>query len=206
VVGNGIREDLFFPRDRIQARSILGLPANGRLIGTAGAITAGRGISDMFKAFIRLAAQDENLWLVYAGPRDSTPTSYRHERIIDLGILPQEKVPLFFSALDVALICNLDSTFGRYCFPQKLYEIIACGTPVVAAAVGEVLSLLQTHPDNLYPAGDDIALTRKIEHHLQHPSPLNILPISWPQWGDQLEAFFRTITVATDIQTVTETE
>lgn len=193
VIGNGIREDLFFPRDRTQARSILGLPANGRLIGTAGAITAGRGISDMFKAFIHMTAQDENLWLAYAGPRDSTPTSYRHERIIDLGILPQEKVPLFFSALDVALVCNLDSPFGRYCFPQKLYEIIACGTPVVVAAVGEALSLLQTHPDSLYPAGDDITLARKIEHHLQYPSPFMMSTMSWSQWGNKLEDFFRSI-------------
>lgn len=190
VIGNGIRKDLFFPRDRILARGLLELPANGRLIGTAGAITADRGISDMFKAFAHMAAQDENLWLVYAGPRDSTPAAYRHERIIDLGILPQEKIPFFFSSLDVALVCNLDSAFGRYCFPQKLYEIIACGTPVVATGVGEVSSLLQAHPDSLYPAGDYIALARKIEHHLQYPSPLTISAMTWSQWGGELEDFF----------------
>jgi glycosyltransferase involved in cell wall biosynthesis len=34
VVGNGVRSDLFYPRDRIAARKHLGLPVNGRTFNT----------------------------------------------------------------------------------------------------------------------------------------------------------------------------
>lgn len=193
VIGNGVREDLFYPRNREDARAQLGLPSKAWLIGTAGAISTGRGIADMFRAFLHLATRYENLWLVHAGPRDATPSAYRHKRIIDLGILPHARVPVLLSALDVAVVCNRDSTFGRYCFPQKLHEIIACGTPLVAAAVGDVADLLRTWPDRLYSPGDFLALAGKIEDLLCHPAPLNQQPMTWSQETIKLETFFEAI-------------
>lgn len=191
VIGNGISEDMFFQRNRRNAREALRLPKVARLIGTAGAINASRGIADLFEAFLHLAARDENLWLVYAGPRDSTPRRYPHERIIDLGILPQDKVALLFSALDVAVICNRDSDFGRFCFPQKLNEIIACGTPFVAASVGDVALKLGQQHEYLYPPGDWITLAEKIAHHLDQQSKITIKAATWKDCAVQLEAFFQ---------------
>jgi glycosyltransferase involved in cell wall biosynthesis len=193
VLGNGVPKGLFFPRDRHAARERLRLPDNARLIGTAGAISAGRGIADLFKAFHRLALEDQNLWLVHAGHCDATPAQHRHPRIIDLGILSQERVADLFSALNVAVVCNLDSPFGRYCFPQKLYEIIACGAPLVAASIGDVANLLQAHPECLYPPGDYRALAVRIKHHLAHAKTKSVKPITWTQRGMQLEAFFLSI-------------
>lgn len=193
VIGNGIRDDLFFARDRAVARSRLGLPSNARLIGSAGAIDSSRGIDDLFKAFLRLAKQDENLWLVHAGPKDSMPSKFHHERIIDLGILPQEQIPWLLSALDVAVICNRDSAFGRYCFPQKFYEAIACGTPLVAAAVGDVASLLQHRPECLYPPGDHDGLAARISQLFMQPSQPGLPVLTWQHEARRLEAFFQSI-------------
>src|SRR5690606_33533407 len=64
TVVNGVRKDLFQPRDQALARRSLGLPQGARLIGTAGALTADRGISDLFDAFELLSRRDEQLWLV----------------------------------------------------------------------------------------------------------------------------------------------
>ena len=193
VIGNAVPENLFLPLDRYAARERLGLPARARLVGTAGAICADRGIADLFTAFERLARNDHDLWLVHAGPHETTPAQYRHPRIIDLGILPHEAVPHLFSALDVAVVCNLDSPFGRYCFPQKLYEIIACGTPLVAAAVGDVARLLQTNLQCLYPPGDDLALAERIAHQLDRPTPVAVAAPTWAQQAERLEAFFQAI-------------
>lgn len=191
VIGNGVRTELFYPRSKTAARRMLGLPEAGRLIGTAGSIRSDRGIADLFKAFLHLAEQDKNLWLVYAGPRDATPNSYRNERIIDLGELDQEKIPHFFSALDVAVICNRDSMFGRYCFPQKLFEIVACRTPMVVAEVGDVASLLREQPYSLYPPGDHIALAERLACLLREPTHQYDLAVAtWQQRATELGNFF----------------
>lgn len=188
VVGNGVRRDLFFPRDRLAARERLGLPAGVKLVGTAGAISADRGIDDLFEAFLQLADADPAVRLVFAGPRDGTPARYRHPRIVDLGVLPFERVPDLLSALDVAVVCNRDSAFGRYCFPLKLYEIVACGTPVVAAGLGDVATILGGHPESLYRPGDVADLARRIAGQLAAPRQSAGLAVpTWDDWSGVVE-------------------
>jgi glycosyltransferase involved in cell wall biosynthesis len=190
VLGNAVRKDVFRPRPKHEARAALGLPGEARLVGTAGAIMAQRGVNALFEAFLRLAEEDPALWLVHAGPADGTPACYPHPRIIDLGVLAHERVPDLFSALDVAVVCNLDSAFGRFCFPQKFFEILACGTPVVAAAVGDVGDLLEARADCLFSAGSAADLERCIRSQLDRPRPVADLEI--PDWSDraaELERF-----------------
>ena len=150
VLQNAITQRIFRPRDRQTSRVALGLPTAARIIGTAGAISKDRGIELMFQAFLELAEADDDLWLVHAGPIDRTiERRFRHPRIVDMGVLPLEDVPQVISSLDVAIICNKDSDFGRYCFPMKLHEIIAMQVPLVAAAVGDVASVLTGYPELL---------------------------------------------------------
>jgi glycosyltransferase involved in cell wall biosynthesis len=190
VIGNAVRPDLFFPRDKSKSRAELKLPLTAKLIGSAGSITADRGVSDMFTAFERLAAEDEDVWLVHAGPVDRETLSHSHTRIINLGSLPLEQVPTLLAALDVAVICNRDSAFGRYCFPLKFYEAVACRTPLVAAAVGDVAKLLADYPQCRYTPGNPDELAAKIKEHLR--TGTFYLPLKVSSWCDRanaLEAF-----------------
>lgn len=169
VIGNGVNMELFHPIDRRECRERLGLPVDAKLVGCAGAIDASRGIDDMFQAFLHLADTFPDLHLVFAGPRDATPGRYRHPRIIDMGIMPPQQIPVLINSLDASIVCNLDSGFGRYCFPMKLYESMACGVPIVAAAVGDVPMLLP-HSDGLtYPPGSPILLAQALIQYLQVP-------------------------------------
>lgn len=187
VVVNGIRENMFHPRDRAQARTSLGLPHDARIIGTAGALTADRGISDLFEAFERIAADDDDLWLIHAGPTDGSFGSRHHPRIFDLGILQQQCVPELLAALDVGVICNRDTAFGRYCFPLKLHEMLAMKIPVVAAALGDVRHLLAGSPQSLYAPGDVAMLARRIRMQLSEPSIAEIAPVRWQGCASVLE-------------------
>jgi glycosyltransferase involved in cell wall biosynthesis len=193
VLQNGTNPILFQPHDRAASRRTLGLPEHGRFIGTAGSISAGRGIVAMFEAFLELAKEMPDLHLVFAGPRDGTALRYRHPRIIDLGILPQERVPLLLSALDLGVISNLDSPFGRYCFPQKLYEFAACGIPFVAADVGETAAMLRQQPHLLFSPNNAGELAGRVRGLLegQCPPQLTIPVRTWEELGGELEAFFR---------------
>jgi glycosyltransferase involved in cell wall biosynthesis len=194
AIGNGVRRDLFKPIDQSQARKTLGLPLDAQLIGTAGAITANRDIRTLFDAFLMLASENRFLHLIIAGPRDHTPSYYQHPRIIDLGVLPHDQVPLLFSALDVAVVCNRDSEFGRYCFPLKLFEIIACGTPIVAAKIGDVAAILAGYPNSLYIPGDASGLARLVLHQLERPDRLTDLTIpTWDEMSGLVEIYFRSI-------------
>ena len=179
VVINGIRKDLFHERDKSHARASLGLPPDARIIGTAGALTADRGISDLFDAFERLAYHDANLWLVHAGPTDSSSGNRHHPRIVDFGMLPQQEVPVLLAALDVGVVCNRDSAFGRYCFPLKLHEMLAMRIPVVAAALGDVETLLASNPPSLYAPGDVEMLAERISAQLSMPSIYNVASPGW---------------------------
>ena len=116
------------------------------------------------------------------------------ERTIDLGILNQQQMPLLFSALDVGIVCNLDSTFGRYCFPQKLYEIIACGTPVVATSMGDVRVALKDTRHSLFEPEDHQSLAECVCEHLRGPHTAPAIPAqTWRSHADNVDAFFRQI-------------
>ena len=56
--------------------------------------------------------------------------------MIALGTLAPDRMPAFWAALDVASIGLRDDAFGRYCYPQKLAEIEAVGTPMVFPRIG----------------------------------------------------------------------
>lgn len=186
VVVNGVRKDIFHPRDKDLARDALGLPRKARIVGTAGALTADRGISDLFEAFGLLAEHDDGLWLVHAGPTDASVRYGHHPRIVDFGMLPQQRVPELLAALDVGVVCNRDSAFGRYCFPLKLHEMLAMRIPVVAAALGDVRQLLARYPECLYIPGDMAMLGERIAAQLARPLVNDVASPAWQECADEL--------------------
>ena len=193
VLQNAVRPDLFYHRDRTACRQRLGLPADARIIGTAGALYANRGIDALFQGFEILAAKDDNLHLAIAGPRQRRIHIPNRPRVHDLGILPLEEVPALFSALDVAVVCNRNSAFGCYSFPQKAYEIIACRVPLVAAAVGSMNEMLAEYPQCLYEPENPKSLAQAIERQLEARTVVNLPAPSWADSARQLADFFEKV-------------
>ncbi len=183
VLGNAIRKNIFHPRQKKKVRELLGLPIDAELVGTAGALTSSRGIEVLLKAFQKIAQVNPNIWLVVAGPRDRALTDFHHDRLIDMGILKLDSVAQLYCALDVAVICNIDSDFGRYCFPQKFFEIVACGSPLVAADVGEMKLLLADRPDCLFLSNSVDGLVECIHGQFSNPAPIKDIPV--PAWSDR---------------------
>lgn len=188
VLGNAIRQDLFGAFDKAEARRLLDLPEKGILFGTAGAITADRGIGILVSAFTQIARQRKNVYLVIAGQRDKTIEEFAHERIVDLGELPLDKIKFVYNALDVAVICNKPSAFGEYCFPQKFYEIVACECPVIAASVGELQDLLGNQKNLLFEAESPSGLAEALLRQIDSPVLFEQFDVpSWESRAKQLE-------------------
>jgi len=193
VIENAVRSDIFFPRDMRESRKQLGLPPDAIIIGTAGALHKNRGIDALFRGFERLASENDRIHLAIAGNRDHRTRIPSGQRVHDLGLLPQADVPLLINSLDVAVICNLDSEFGRYCFPQKAYEILSCRRPLVAADVGAMKELLAKYPSNLFMPNDPVDLSRVVRIQLQSPTVPDIPIPTWDSLAERLDIFLQSI-------------
>ncbi len=188
VLENGITAD-FAPKDRLECRRKLGLPVQARIVGTTGALDTERGVELLFAAFRQLAAQDARLRLLLAGRLAGGLRIPADERITYLGELPSAAVPDVIGAMDLFVVCNRRSAFGDYCFPQKLYEAIACGVPVLVADTRGVAERFRSAPRHLYEPGSLASLAAGMANLLAQPSLPAIQARSWRDHAAALESF-----------------
>lgn len=187
VLPNAVNDTLFHPRERAACRAEFGLPEDAPLVGTAGMLSTRRGIEALFAAFEQLHAEAPAARLVLAGPRHPGTPLPEHPAVTWLGNLPHERIPSFYGALDVAVICNLPTDFGNYCFPQKYFEILACGVPVVAARVGALAALEGRPVSAFYEPGNTASLAAALSACLRAPEPPDRATTSWRERAEALE-------------------
>jgi glycosyltransferase involved in cell wall biosynthesis len=191
VIENGIRKDVFGPRDKNACRKRLGLPIDSIIIGTAGALDKSRGIETLFQAYQALTHEIDDLHLALAGPRRPRLAIPVGARVHDLANLPNRNVAEFLNALDLAVICYRNSAQGEISFPQKAYEIVACRTPLVAARVGSMIELLENYPECLFQAENPVSLVQAIRRQLKHKTVVELPVPSWNDSARRLSAFFQ---------------
>lgn len=191
VVCNGIPPGLFRPIDQAESRRKFELPQEARIIGFSGAISAARGVSTVLKAFGQMAQSDTNLLFALAGRIDKGMTLQSHERLRYIGQLPYDQVPEFINCLDVGLVSNLNSEFGRYSFPMKTFEYLACGVPIVAANVGETATLFRDHTEVLYEPENTNSLIGALRRQLTQPTAVRVVPVTWPDLTRKVDEFLQ---------------
>lgn len=88
--------------------------------------------------------------------------------VIDLGWTEPEKLPALLSSADAGLYLMDDTLLNRTKCPVKLADLIACGVPVVAEAVGQVAEyVVSGHNGWLCRQGDVAGLIKKTVTLLQ---------------------------------------
>ena len=193
VIENGVRIDIFRPRDKYGARQRLGLPTETIIIGTAGALEESRGIETLFQAYQALTREMNELHLAVAGPRSTRLMIPDGPRVHDLGHLPHANVPEFLNALDVAVICYRNSAQGEISFPQKAYEIVACRIPLVAARVGSMIEFLDDYRGCLFEPENPASLAEAIRRQLTDKTIVEIPVPSWNDSAIRLSTFFQQV-------------
>lgn len=181
VMPNGISTQYFFKANKVQARKELGLPVEGFFIGTAGELSLMKGLAEVYQAWSEIERLNTNTYLILAGKIDKKLPLPTGDRVIYLGQLKEQDVGYLFRALDIGLIPAKDSDFGKYCFPQKMYEMLACNLDIVASKVGEISKVLKEYPNHLYEATDTADLTRKVLNQYNHMQKINIPCLTWAQ-------------------------
>jgi glycosyltransferase involved in cell wall biosynthesis len=144
VIPNGIDETRFFPEDRFASRKKLGLPTQGEMIVSIGSLLPVKGHERLIAAMAVLKVRQPNLraYIVGEGPlraklQRSIASAGLAEHVFLIGSRANEELRFWFSAADVSCLTSL-----REGWPNVVSESIACGTPVVATAVGGVPEII----------------------------------------------------------------
>jgi glycosyltransferase involved in cell wall biosynthesis len=190
VLENAVSRENFRPLSKAQARKYFRLDEDATIIGTMGAIQSNKDIDTLLKAFYRLSESGENFRLVLAGRYDDRLVASIPSNVVLLGDIEYEQVPQFIASLDVGVVSLKNDPFGKYCFPQKACEFMACGVPIVAGRVGAIAEILSDIPRALYAPGDWVDLMRAIEYQLENRA----LP-GWQvsDWDQQAETMYKVL-------------
>jgi D-inositol-3-phosphate glycosyltransferase len=147
VVPPGVDHRVFVPGDRAAARRALGLEPDGRVLLYVGRIQPLKGADLAVRCLAQLGA-DASLLVVGgpSGPDGEAEVVGLRRLVDDLGlgrrvqfVPPQshERLVAYYQAADVCLVPSRTESFGLVAL-----EAAACGTPVVAADVGGLGSVV----------------------------------------------------------------
>ncbi len=153
IVAPGVDHAFFAPGDRPQARRAIGLDPDGPVIVFVGRIQPLKGLSLAVEALAGAVAAGGRAaaarMIVVGGPsgphgpdelaRIETLIDAHglHDRVLRAPAQPHELLSTYFRAADVCLVPSRSESFGLVAL-----EAAACGTPVLASAVGGLTTIV----------------------------------------------------------------
>jgi glycosyltransferase involved in cell wall biosynthesis len=173
VVPNGVDSRKFRPMAKAEARSALGVPTDAKVILSVGHLTANKGVLFLIRALKKLldAEPARNMLLLIAGGGEYRRELEREvaalelgEQVRFLGPVAHDRLYVCYSAADVS--CLLSEMEG---WPNVILESIACGTPVVATAVGGVPEIIRSDEVGLLTAREDASVADAIRQAINRP-------------------------------------
>ena len=179
IVPPGVDHAFFGPGHRPQARRALGLPLDGRLLLFVGRIQPLKRADVAIEALAELRAHgDEPYRLVVvggpSGPHGEKSLQSLHDVADARGVRefvhfiepqPHELLSSYYRAADVCLVPSRSESFGLVAL-----EAAACGTPVVASAVGGLTTLVDDgHTGYLVDEPDPRAYAAAVRRVFERP-------------------------------------
>jgi teichuronic acid biosynthesis glycosyltransferase TuaC len=176
VIPNGVDPLLFSPMSQAEARRQCGLPENATILLTVAGLYEGKGQHTIIEALPSLVARVSDARYVMVGsPRPGETYQRRLEgmvrklglegKVLFAGPRPQSELRSWFSAADVSVLATQSEGW-----PNVLLESLACGTPVVATAVGGAPEIVRDgHDGFLVPRGDRAGFHDALLRALEQP-------------------------------------
>lgn len=175
VVAPGVDHAFFGPGHRPQARRALGLPLDVPLLLFVGRLQPLKRAEVAVRALAAL--RDDAQLVIVGGPSGPDAEAYRRRleaEVADAGLAhrvrfvepqPHELLSTFYRAADVCLVPSRSESFGLVAL-----EAAACGTPVVATAVGGLTTLVDHGCTGyLIDDGDPAAFAGAVRRILDDP-------------------------------------
>lgn len=169
-IPNGVDPEQFYPVPKEQARRELGLP-NRRTVLSVGNLTDNKGFDLVIKSFRVLVDRfhEKDIQLAIVG--DGPCRSHLEKLILSLrldgqvrmvGAVSHDKLRLWYSGADVFCLAS-----RREGWPNVLLESLACGTPVVATAVGGIPEIISSDNVGLLSEREESKLAEAIRAALK---------------------------------------
>ena len=187
VVPPGVDTSHFYPIPKDEAKEFVGIPDHGRLLLYVGRIEPLKGIDTLIKSIALLrdsGVVDRNCCLrlaIIGGDPFPEEGSLSEEMarlqalcdefelfdlITFLGKKSQEALPYYYSAAETLVMPSHYESFGMVAL-----ESMACGTPVIASAVGGLAFLVEDGVTGFhFPSEDSVALGEKLTHIIENQS------------------------------------
>lgn len=133
-------------------RELTGLPSQAKVVSYCGGITSGRGLEETVDA-LALLPDDVHLVLLGFGARDYVAGLLARarsagvgERVHLAGTVPSAEVPRALADADLAVVYVRPIVLSyRYSLPNKLFESVHAGLPIVAADLPDTAALVRKH-------------------------------------------------------------
>src|SRR5271155_1218520 len=179
IVPPGVDHGFFGPGHRPQARRALGLPLDGRLLLFVGRIQPLKCADAAIETLAELSqSSDEPYRLVVVGGPSGPHGDKSFQGLADLadarGVRehvhfvepqPHELLSSYYRAADVCIVPSRSESFGLVAL-----EAAACGTPVVASAVGGLTTLVDHgHTGYLVDDPDPVAYAAAVRRTFDEP-------------------------------------
>lgn len=145
VIPNGIPLSVYGPKNRSEARSILGLPIDRSILlyGASGVDRDRRKGMDLFLSLVRHLARDrreKSLEVVVFGAAGSLPTTPENIEVRNVGVVDDEgRLALLYGSADAFVVTSREDNY-----PNTVIESMACGTPVAAFNVGGIGEMIDS--------------------------------------------------------------
>lgn len=188
VITNGVNQELFYPKEKsIELITKYNLQ-NKFVISYVGAHGISQNLSTILEVAKRLEAH-ENMVFLFVGEgaeKDKLKQIVKEKKIGNVQFVdaqPKELIPEFYNISDICLIPLRNVELFKTFIPSKMFEIMACGIPIVASLEGEAAQILKeskaasiVKPDN----SDEIA--EAIEDLINHKERYNQMKANGPNF------------------------
>ncbi len=199
VIRNGVDQEVFFPRDRSEARRRLKLEAEDKILLSVGALVPVKGFDRLIDAMALLKREEQGsllkLFVIGEGSErralESRISNLKLEaRVRLLGAKPQAELADWYSAAD--LFCLASHREGC---PNVVIEAMACGLPIVATNVGGVAELVAAETGRVFEAYSAKKIAEEVEKALAVDWNRNLIAHfsrnrSWKVAADEVHDFF----------------
>lgn len=86
----------------------------------------------------------------------------RLDRVTFHSALPKEAMPELYASSDACIVCLRPLPIFRKFVPSKIFEILACGRPLIAAVEGEAAEIVRAAGGIVVPPGDGQAIAASL--------------------------------------------
>ena len=178
VIPPGVDVSHFYPIQEDEAKEVVGIPENDRMILFVGRIDPLKGIDTLIRAIYHIEdnaiiGKCPHYLTVIGGDPDENEDDMNGEMlrlqklreelglndlVVFIGKRDQDALPYYYSAAEVVVVPSQYESFGMVAL-----ESMACGTPVIASQVGGLAFLVQDGVTGYFvPNNNPIALGEKI--------------------------------------------